>query len=108
MLSASGRASSAPTTGVAPATGVAATTGVAAASSVDVLFGQAYFLRFDPKLWEARQPYAPLGALYAAACVRQHGYTVALFDAIHSLGAAAYDAELLADWGRPRTAEPYL
>src|SRR5262249_40603322 len=23
----------------------------------DVLFGQAYFLRFDPKLWEAQQPY---------------------------------------------------
>ena len=37
---------------------------------MDVLFGQAYFLRFDPKLWEAQQPYAPLGALYAAACVR--------------------------------------
>ena len=42
-----------------------------AASTTDVLFGQAYFLRFDPKLWEARQPYAPLGALYAAACVRE-------------------------------------
>ncbi len=38
-----------------------------ASSTTDVLFGQAYFLRFDPKLWEARQPYAPLGALYAAA-----------------------------------------
>ena len=35
--------------------------------ATDVLFGQAYFLRFDPKLWEAQQPYAPLGALYAAA-----------------------------------------
>ena len=43
-------------------------------TSVDVLFGQAYFLRFDPKLWEAQQPYAPLGALYAAACVRERGY----------------------------------
>jgi radical SAM superfamily enzyme YgiQ (UPF0313 family) len=49
---------------------------------VDVLFGQAYFLRFDPKLWDAQQPYAPLGTLYAAASVRQHGYTVALFDAM--------------------------
>jgi radical SAM superfamily enzyme YgiQ (UPF0313 family)/glycosyltransferase involved in cell wall biosynthesis len=48
----------------------------------DVLFGQAYFLRFDPKLWEARQPYAPLGALYAAACVRAQGFGVALFDAM--------------------------
>jgi anaerobic magnesium-protoporphyrin IX monomethyl ester cyclase len=59
---------------------IAATTSVEHRS--DVLFGQAYFLRFDPKLWEARQPYAPLGALYAAACVRERGYTVALFDAM--------------------------
>jgi radical SAM superfamily enzyme YgiQ (UPF0313 family) len=50
--------------------------------NVDVLFGQAYFLRFDPKLWEAQQPYAPLGTLYAAAAVRQRGYSVALFDAM--------------------------
>src|SRR6185312_4606117 len=53
-----------------------------AETAVDVLFGQAYFLRFDPKLWEARQPYAPLGALYAAAHVRDAGYRVALFDAM--------------------------
>jgi anaerobic magnesium-protoporphyrin IX monomethyl ester cyclase len=48
----------------------------------DVLLGQAYFLRFDPKLWRAMQPYAPLGTLYAAACLRQRGHTVALFDAM--------------------------
>src|SRR5262245_60350074 len=47
-----------------------------------VLFGQGYFLRFDAKLWAARQPYAPLGALYAAACVRAHGHDVSLFDAM--------------------------
>ena len=41
-------------------------------------FGQAYFLRFDAKLWQAQQPYAPLGALYAAAFVRERGYRVAL------------------------------
>jgi radical SAM superfamily enzyme YgiQ (UPF0313 family)/glycosyltransferase involved in cell wall biosynthesis len=57
---------------------------------VDVLFGQAYFLRFDPKLWEAQQPYAPLGALYAAAVVRDRGYKVALFDAML--------AESIDDW----------
>ncbi len=47
-----------------------------------VLFGQAYYLRFDPKLWAAQQPYAPLGALYAAACARDRGYDVAFFDAM--------------------------
>ena len=47
-----------------------------------VLLGQSYFLRFDPKLWEAMQPYPPLGTLYAASYLRQHGYEVALFDAM--------------------------
>ena len=33
----------------------------------DVLLGQSYFLRFDPKLEAAMQPYPPLGTLYAAS-----------------------------------------
>jgi len=48
----------------------------------DILFGQSYYLRFDPKLWEAMQPYPPLGTLYAASYVRERGYSVALFDAM--------------------------
>jgi anaerobic magnesium-protoporphyrin IX monomethyl ester cyclase len=48
----------------------------------EVLFGQSYFLRFDPKLWEVMQPYPPLGTLYAASYLRAHGYGVALFDAM--------------------------
>lgn len=47
-----------------------------------ILLGQSYYLRFDPKLWEAMQPYPPLGTLYAAGWLRQHGYEVALFDAM--------------------------
>ena len=47
-----------------------------------ILLGQSYFLRFDPKLWEGMQPYPPLGTLYAASYLRQHGYEVALFDAM--------------------------
>jgi anaerobic magnesium-protoporphyrin IX monomethyl ester cyclase len=72
---------------------------------VDVLFGQAYFLRFDPKLWEARQPYAPLGALYAAACVRDRGYRVALFDAM--LAASETEWADALDRHRPRIAVIY-
>src|SRR5258705_9260164 len=49
---------------------------------VDILFGQSYYLRFDPKLYASMQPYPPLGALYAAGLMRQEGYTVALFDAM--------------------------
>jgi anaerobic magnesium-protoporphyrin IX monomethyl ester cyclase len=71
----------------------------------DVLFGQAYFLRFDPKLWEAQQPYAPLGALYAAACAREQGYRVALFDAMLADSEDEWSAML--DRHRPRFAVIY-
>ena len=47
-----------------------------------ILLGQSYYLRFDPKLWEAMQPYPPLGTMYAASWLREHGYEVALFDAM--------------------------
>jgi anaerobic magnesium-protoporphyrin IX monomethyl ester cyclase len=47
-----------------------------------VLFGQSYYLRFDPKLWDAMMPYPPLGTLYAASYIRARGYDVALFDAM--------------------------
>src|SRR5882724_1464044 len=73
--------------------------------SSDVLFGQAYFLRFDPKLWEARQPYAPLGALYAAACVRDRGYCVALFDAMLAASEAEWAEALVRH--QPRIAVIY-
>jgi anaerobic magnesium-protoporphyrin IX monomethyl ester cyclase len=73
--------------------------------SVDVLFGQAYFFRFDPKLWSAQQPYAPLGALYAAAAVRQGGYEVALFDAMLAESEEEWTAAL--DAHRPRYAVLY-
>lgn len=47
-----------------------------------ILLGQSYYLRFDPKLRQAMQPYPPLGTLYAASYLRSHGYSVALFDAM--------------------------
>lgn len=59
-----------------------------------VLFGQSYYLRFDPKLWEAMQPYPPLGCLYAAAYTRQKGYDVALFDAMLAGSEAEWEAAL--------------
>jgi radical SAM superfamily enzyme YgiQ (UPF0313 family) len=70
-----------------------------------VLFGQAYFLRFDPTLWAAQQPYAPLGALYAAAAVRAHGYSVALFDAMLASSEREWADAL--DRHRPRIAVIY-
>jgi anaerobic magnesium-protoporphyrin IX monomethyl ester cyclase len=59
-----------------------------------ILFGQSYYLRFDPKLWEAMQPYPPLGTLYAASWLRLHGYEVALFDAMLAESEAEWEAAL--------------
>jgi anaerobic magnesium-protoporphyrin IX monomethyl ester cyclase len=77
----------------------------ASPARVDVLFGQAYFLRFDPKLWEAKQPYPPLGSLYAAACVRERGYRVAMFDAM--LAASEDEWTIALDRHAPRFAVLY-
>jgi len=66
----------------------------------DVLFGQSYYLRFDPKLWEAMQPYPPLGSLYAASYVRQKGYTVAFYDAMLAESVAEWVSAL--DQHRPK------
>lgn len=46
----------------------------------NILFTHSYFLRFDPKQWLTGQPYAPLGTLYAAAVMRENGYSVSLYD----------------------------
>lgn len=48
----------------------------------DILFGQSYYLRFDPKLYAAMMPYPPLGTLFAASYIRKQGYDVALYDAM--------------------------
>ena len=58
----------------------------------DVLLGQSYFLRFDPKLWRAMQPYPPLGTLYAASYLRTRGHDVALFDAMLATGVEEWVA----------------
>ena len=63
-------------------------------SQTDILFGQSYYLRFDPKLWEAMKPYPPLGTMYAAAYLREQGYTVRLFDAMLADSTAEWGAQL--------------
>jgi len=68
----------------------------------EILFGQSYYLRFDPKLWEAAQPYPPLGTLYAAAFLRARGYEVGLFDAMLADSEAEWAAAL--DAHQPRYA----
>jgi radical SAM superfamily enzyme YgiQ (UPF0313 family) len=59
-----------------------------------ILFTHSYFLRFDPKQWELGQPYPPLGTLYAASLMREHGYRVSLFDTMFSTGPDEISAVL--------------
>ena len=70
-----------------------------------VLLGQSYYLRFDPKLWEAMQPYPPLGTLYAASHLRSRGFEVALFDAM--LAESTEDWAVALDLHRPSFAVIY-
>jgi anaerobic magnesium-protoporphyrin IX monomethyl ester cyclase len=74
-------------------------------AAIDVLVGQAYYLRFDPKLWEAQQPYPPLGALYAAAALRERGHDVRVFDAM--VAESEDEWALALDRERPRIAVLY-
>lgn len=70
-----------------------------------ILLGQSYYLRFDLKLWEAMQPYPPLGTLYAASYLRERGYDIALFDAMLAESEAEWDAALARE--RPEVAVIY-
>lgn len=60
----------------------------------EILLGQSYYLRFDPKLWDAQQPFAPLGTLYAASCLRERGMRVSLFDAMLAKSETEWKAAL--------------
>ena len=49
-------------------------------TQVDVLLTHSYHLYYDRKQAERQQPYPPLGTMYAAALVREAGFSVAIFD----------------------------
>jgi anaerobic magnesium-protoporphyrin IX monomethyl ester cyclase len=46
----------------------------------DILLAHSYHLPYDPKQVRKMQPYPPLGTLYAATALREHGYSAAVFD----------------------------
>ncbi len=46
----------------------------------DILLAHSYHLPYDPKQVRKMQPYPPLGTLYAAAALREHGFSAAVFD----------------------------
>src|ERR1700677_2765949 len=46
----------------------------------DILLAHSYHLAYDPKQLRKMQPYPPLGTLYAATALGEHGLSVAVFD----------------------------
>jgi anaerobic magnesium-protoporphyrin IX monomethyl ester cyclase len=51
-----------------------------------ILLTHSYLLAFDPKQMRLGQPYAPLGTLYAAAVLQQHGYDFSFHDLMFAKG----------------------
>ncbi|HNP31653.1 MAG TPA: radical SAM protein [Flavobacterium sp.] len=45
-----------------------------------ILFSHSYYYKLDPKQWKNKNPFPPLGTLYAAAFLRENGFEVSLFD----------------------------
>ncbi len=71
----------------------------------DVLLTHSYHLQYDRKQVRKMQPYPPLGTLYAAAVLKQHGISVALFDSM--LDDPAQVFPLLLELHRPKVVAIY-
>ena len=59
-----------------------------------VLLSPSYQLEFDPKQAANREPYPPLGTLYAASRLRKEGHEVALSDSMLSRGTTEFRRDL--------------
>jgi len=49
---------------------------------MSILFAHSFFMHFDEKQKIIKEPHPPLGTIIAAACAREKGYKVSLFDAM--------------------------
>ena len=56
-----------------------------------ITVGSVYFLRLDPVRWAEKQPFPPMGTLYAASALRADGHEVSFFDSMI--------ADSVEDWG---------
>lgn len=52
-----------------------------------ILLTHSYFLHFDPKQESLGQPFPPLGTLYAASVLKEHGYKVVVHDVMFEKNA---------------------
>lgn len=58
--------------------------------SPDLLLANSYFMAYDRKNEVIEGPYAPLGPLYIASCLREAGFQPGLFDGTHAPGLDAF------------------
>lgn len=72
---------------------------------VDVLLTHSYHLFYDHKQVRKMEPYPPLGTLYAAALLRQQGFSVTLFDTMLQDPEQGFPAAL--ERHRPRVVAIY-
>ena len=70
-----------------------------------VLLTHSYHLPFDPKQLRKMQPYLPIGTLYAATALREHGFSVVAFDSMLEAPSEKF-VEML-DEHRPRVVAVY-
>ena len=47
---------------------------------INIVVSNTYFYKLDAKQWKNKTPYPPLGTLYSVSFLREHGYSVDLFD----------------------------
>ena len=59
-----------------------------------ILVGSVYFLRLDPVRWAERQPFPPMGTLYAASSLRADGHEISFFDSMIAEAVSDWDARL--------------
>ncbi|MDB5393590.1 MAG: radical protein [Rhodospirillales bacterium] len=60
-----------------------------------IVVGSVYFLRLDPVRWAERQPFPPIGTLYAAGTLRAAAHEVHFFDAMIAGAVGEWDAILM-------------
>ncbi len=71
----------------------------------DMLVANSYFMAYDRKDERIEGPFAPLGPLYIAACLRDAGLVPGFFDGTHAPGLRAFVEAL--DAQRPRSVGIY-
>ena len=64
------------------------------ATLADVLLTHSYHLPYDAKQVRKMQPYLPIGSLYAASALRDHGMSVVFFDTMLEPPAEAFQITL--------------